>query len=152
MGPKSKTKIKYYVVKRGHKPGIYMDWQEAVLQIKGFSGATFCSFSNKKEAEKYMHKVDEHDTSSTNEMQSMFGKENGAKAKVSTGELNNPTVLEVKDTLEEYITIDEVSTFDELEKTVKITRHNLRICGNISTSLWTCFLTMVLKSKGSRTD
>ena len=34
-------------------------------------------------------------------------------------ELNNPTVLEVKDTLEEYITIDEVSTFDELEKTVK---------------------------------
>ena len=66
-----------------------------------------------------MCKVDEHDTLSTNEMQSMFGKENGAKAKVSTDELNNPTVLEVKDTLEEYITIDEVSTFDELEKTVK---------------------------------
>ena len=37
MGPKSKKKIKYYVVKRGHKPGIYMDWQEAELQIKGFS-------------------------------------------------------------------------------------------------------------------
>ena len=64
-------------------------------------------------------KVDERDMSSTNEMQSMFGKENGAKAQVSTGELNNPTVLEVKDTLEEYITIDEVSTFDGLEKTVK---------------------------------
>ena len=102
----------YAVVKRGHKPGIYMDWQEAELQIKGFSGATFCSFTNKKEAEKYiMRKVDGHDTSSTNELQSRFGKENGTKAEVSTGKLNNPTVLEVKDTLEEYITIDEVSTF-----------------------------------------
>ena len=60
MGPKSKKKIKCYVVKRGHKPGIYMDWQEAELQIKGFSGATFCSFTNKEEAEKYMRKVDGH--------------------------------------------------------------------------------------------
>ena len=116
MGPKSKKKINYYVVKRGHKPGIDMDWQEAELQIKGFCDATFCSFTNKKEAEKYMRKVNEHDTSSTNEMQSRSGKENGSKAKVSAGELNNPTVLEVKDTLEEYITIDKVSTFDELKR------------------------------------
>ena len=119
MGPKSKKKVKYYVMKRGHKPGIYMDWQESELQIKGFSGATFCSFTNKKEAKKYMRKVNGHDTSSTNKLQNRFGKENGAKAEVSTGKLNNPTVLEVKDTLEEYITIDEVSTFDELEETVK---------------------------------
>ena len=81
MGPKSKKKVKYYVVKRGHKPDIYMDWQEAELQIKGFSGATFCSFTNKKEAEKYMRKVDEHDTSSTNELQSRVDKENGPKQK-----------------------------------------------------------------------
>ena len=119
MRPNSKQKIKYYVVKRGRKLGIYLDWQEAELQIKGFSGATICSFINKKEAEMYIRKVDEHDMSSTNELQSRVDQENGAKAEVSTRKLNNPTVSEVKDTLEEYITIDEISTFDELEKTVK---------------------------------
>ena len=96
-----------------------MDWQEAELQIEGFSSATFCFFTNKQEAEKDMHKVDGHDMSSTNALQSRSGKENGSKAEVFTGKLNNSTVLDVKDTLEEYITINEVSTFDELEKTKK---------------------------------
>ncbi len=47
MGKKSK----YYVVWRGHNPGIYATWAECQLQIKNFPGARYRSFPNLAEAE-----------------------------------------------------------------------------------------------------
>ena len=44
-------KQKYYVVWKGHKPGIYTSWAEAEKQVKGFGAAQYKSFGSLKEAE-----------------------------------------------------------------------------------------------------
>lgn len=48
----SMKKEKYYVVWAGVNPGIYTDWTECQLQIKGYDGAKFKSFESREEAEK----------------------------------------------------------------------------------------------------
>ncbi|KAI9774843.1 MAG: hypothetical protein M1840_000059 [Geoglossum simile] len=45
---------KFYSVRVGHKPGIYLNWQECLDQIKGFKGATFKSFASLIDAEKFL--------------------------------------------------------------------------------------------------
>lgn len=47
------SKQKYYVVKKGHIPGIYTTWKACQEQIKGFSGAVFKSFPTLDEAESF---------------------------------------------------------------------------------------------------
>ena len=44
-------KQKYYVVWKGHEPGIYNDWTTCQLQIKNYSGAEYKSFKTLREAE-----------------------------------------------------------------------------------------------------
>lgn len=41
---------KYYVVWKGHKPGIYSDWAETKQQVDGFPGARYKSFTTEAEA------------------------------------------------------------------------------------------------------
>ena len=41
---------KYYVVWKGHKPGIYSSWADCEKQIKGFTGAIYKSFKSKDHA------------------------------------------------------------------------------------------------------
>ena len=48
------AKKKYYAVKVGAKLGIYETWAECEVQIKGFSGAQYKSFSNLSDAEIYI--------------------------------------------------------------------------------------------------
>ena len=43
-------KQKYYVVWKGVTPGIYTSWTDCQLQIKGFEGALYKSFTNEDEA------------------------------------------------------------------------------------------------------
>jgi ribonuclease HI len=44
-------KQKYYVVWKGHEPGIYTNWTDCQLQIKSYPGAEYKSFKTMKEAE-----------------------------------------------------------------------------------------------------
>ena len=44
-------KNKFYVVWKGYNPGIYNSWTDCQIQIKGFTGALYKSYTNKKEAE-----------------------------------------------------------------------------------------------------
>lgn len=44
-------KQKYYVVWKGHKPGIYTSWAECEKQVKGFGAAQYKAFDSRKEAE-----------------------------------------------------------------------------------------------------
>lgn len=54
-------KQKYYVVWSGKLPGIYTDWKEAELQIKGFEGAKFKSYETENEANKaFSEKAEKH--------------------------------------------------------------------------------------------
>ncbi|MDR1524183.1 MAG: ribonuclease H family protein, partial [Tannerella sp.] len=46
-----KAKQKYYVVWNGVNPGVYNNWTDCQLQIKGYVGALYKSFESKEEAE-----------------------------------------------------------------------------------------------------
>jgi len=45
-----KKKQKYYVVWKGHHPGIYESWDECKLHIDGYPSPIYKSFTNKEEA------------------------------------------------------------------------------------------------------
>ena len=45
-------KQKYYVVWKGHKPGIYKSWKDCQEQIKNFKGPQYVSFETEAEAKK----------------------------------------------------------------------------------------------------
>lgn len=45
---------KYYAVKKGKSPGIYLTWDECKAQVDGFSGAIYKSFKTKEEAESFI--------------------------------------------------------------------------------------------------
>jgi ribonuclease HI len=45
---------KFYAVRKGEVPGIYVTWAECLLQVNGFSNAEYKSFTSLDEAEAYM--------------------------------------------------------------------------------------------------
>lgn len=45
---------KFYAVKKGVRPGVYLSWSDCQNQTKGFSGAVFKSFSTRQEAEAFI--------------------------------------------------------------------------------------------------
>ena len=45
---------KFYAVKAGKVPGIYMSWGECQKNVNGFSGAVFKSFSSRTDAEAFI--------------------------------------------------------------------------------------------------
>lgn len=45
---------KFYVVKKGRKPGIYSTWEECQAQVSGFAGAAFKAFATRKDAQAYL--------------------------------------------------------------------------------------------------
>ena len=49
---------KYYAVRVGHNPGIYVNWSDCEVQVKGFPGAQYKSFSTEAEAKAYMGSID----------------------------------------------------------------------------------------------
>lgn len=46
--------IKFYAVRRGKKPGIYLSWDECQKQTAGYSGAVFKKFDSSEEAEDFI--------------------------------------------------------------------------------------------------
>lgn len=54
--------MKFYAVKKGKKPGVYLTWKECQEQVSGYSGAVFRSFTSKEEAEQFA-KCEEQDES-----------------------------------------------------------------------------------------
>lgn len=48
---------KYYAVRVGHNPGIYVTWSDCEVQVKGFPGAQYKSFPTEAEAKAYMGTV-----------------------------------------------------------------------------------------------
>lgn len=55
---------KWYAVRKGFQPGIYMTWADCEKQVKGYSGAEYKSFPSEPQARAYMNS-DEQDMSST---------------------------------------------------------------------------------------
>ena len=46
---------KYYCVRVGRVPGIYLTWKECEVQVKGYSKAKYKSFKSKEEAEELVN-------------------------------------------------------------------------------------------------
>ena len=45
---------KFYAVRAGRKPGIYMSWEACKTQVHGFAGAQYKSFTTREDADEYM--------------------------------------------------------------------------------------------------
>jgi ribonuclease HI len=50
-------KKKFYAVRTGHQPGIYLSWDDCKRQVDGFPKAKYKSFSTRQEAEDYLNEV-----------------------------------------------------------------------------------------------
>lgn len=48
---------KYYAVKKGRQTGIFSSWSECELQVKGFKGALYKSFTSMTEAQEYLKDI-----------------------------------------------------------------------------------------------
>ena len=46
---------KFYAVKKGRKPGIYMSWDACKAQVMGFPNARYKGFKTKAEAEEFLN-------------------------------------------------------------------------------------------------
>ena len=46
---------KFYAVKKGRKPGIYMSWDACKAQVMGFPNARYKGFKTKAEAEAFLN-------------------------------------------------------------------------------------------------
>lgn len=76
---------KYYAVVRGKIPGIYNNWKETELQVKGFSGAIYKGFKTKNEAEEFMKKstiTEKHDVAKTTSNQNIIYTDGSCKDKM----------------------------------------------------------------------
>ena len=48
------AKNKYYAVRVGKTPGVYLTWEECRRQVSGYPGAVYKSFPTRQEAEGFM--------------------------------------------------------------------------------------------------
>ncbi len=48
------AKKKFYAIRKGRQPGVYLTWPEAERQVKGYGGAIFKGFATAEEAEKWL--------------------------------------------------------------------------------------------------
>ena len=61
------AKKKYYAVKKGKTPGIYLTWEDCKAQTEGFSGAIYKSFPTLEQAEQYVEGESSRDDDSPRE-------------------------------------------------------------------------------------
>ena len=50
------NKSQYYAVKKGHRPDVYVSWEDCKKQIDGFSGAVYKKFEKKEDADSFINK------------------------------------------------------------------------------------------------
>ena len=79
---------KYYAVKVGRIPGIYLTWSDCEKQVKSYGGAKYKSFSSKSEAEDFLR----DDTILNNKMTI----DNSARDKINTSKqiINDKSSIE----------------------------------------------------------
>src|SRR5438132_11332805 len=50
----AKNKRKFYAVRKGRTPGIYLTWEDCSQQVTGVPGAIYKSFETRAEAERFL--------------------------------------------------------------------------------------------------
>ena len=88
---------KYYVIWRGHKPGIYTDWTSAKLQIDNFPNARYKSYESEAEAtEAYAAGPPEYSAASRPKAVRAEAKPNIGSIAVDAACSGNPGVMEYR--------------------------------------------------------
>lgn len=86
------AKKKYYAVKAGKTPGVYLTWEECKNQVEGFSGAQFKGFPTLEEAEAYAGvKMAFAEPQESGESREALVKEPGTAVAYVDGSYNNST-------------------------------------------------------------
>lgn len=65
---------KFYAVKRGKTPGIYLDWDTCKAMVDGYSGAVYKSFKTRAEAVSYLGYEPGEEGKTSNKPQKTVGK------------------------------------------------------------------------------
>ncbi len=55
------AKQKFYAVRKGMTPGVYLSWEECRAQVDGYSGAVYKSFPTREEAEDFVGVISDLD-------------------------------------------------------------------------------------------
>jgi len=55
LGGQTLSKKNFYIVKKGHKTGIFTNWSECEASVKGFKGALYKGFETKAEALEWLN-------------------------------------------------------------------------------------------------
>lgn len=80
---------KFYSVKEGKIPGIYLSWDECKAQVHGYSGAIYKSFSTEEEAKCFMKESVSSDANSNIDLNAVVayvdGSYNGSEDEFSYG-------------------------------------------------------------------
>jgi ribonuclease HI len=94
-------KQKYYVVWKGHIPGVYASWDECKKQIEGFTGAVYKAFLDKNMADKAVKEgsenyigIDNRLIAFTKEQKALIGEPLSNSISVDAACSGNPGVLE----------------------------------------------------------
>ncbi len=75
--------VKYYAVKIGKTPGVYMKWEECKAMVHGFPGAVYKSFPTRAEAERFV----QGDMGGQQSGRTASGAAYGQKAEASVGDV-----------------------------------------------------------------
>lgn len=75
--------VKYYAVKIGKTPGVYMKWEECKAMVHGFPGAVYKSFPTRAEAERFV----QGDAEGQQPKRTASGAAYGQKAEASVGDV-----------------------------------------------------------------
>ena len=83
---------KYYVVFKGHNPGVYNNWEETKLQTDGYPGAVFKGYSSSESAAEAFRKYS--GIEDRNELFRLIAKTSPANNKTSSGQDKRQTSKE----------------------------------------------------------
>jgi ribonuclease HI len=85
------TKKKYYAVKKGKTPGIYLTWDDCKKQVMGFHGAIYKGFATIQEAEDFLCGGSRDEKVSVDEEGKIENLSQGEAAAYVDGSYNNKT-------------------------------------------------------------
>ena len=118
-----RKKTKYYAVRKGYIPGIYQDWRNVQDQIIGYSGPQFKAFTTKKEAQTYMRQSNENE----NPEDAVRKQTNNKSISTQTEDQSQVDSHgdETESRHEEFIVLDEIDRFTEMEGRIKETKSEI---------------------------
>ncbi|XLR34206.1 hypothetical protein S83_062106 [Arachis hypogaea] len=148
-------RFRYYVVRRGRKPGIYTSWEECNQQVYGFKGSQLKGFMVRREAEEWLslprqHPVGEDTVPEPQDLALSFGAMSVGDSGSVTGDDSSGSVTAGTDLLPQKP--DMVPEFDPKAFVIMEDMEQLllRVCARLEIGPPVFFMRDVFRSKGKK--